>query len=70
MYKVLLAVHPNKASMLGAEAFNIKVQKVESREARRRKFAAQNTQASNIYASSAGGSMDAIVVKNTKAENI
>ena len=38
MFKMLKSVHPGKASMLGAEAFKIKVMKIESRESKKKKF--------------------------------
>ena len=38
MFKMLKAVHPNKAQMLGAEAFKLKVMKVESKDIKKNKF--------------------------------
>jgi len=59
MFKVLKAVHPGKASMLGAEAFQTKVKKAESsKNKKRNRFLGQQSGVSGIFGkSSAGGSM-------------
>ena len=38
MFKMLKAVHPAKAQMLGAEAFKLKVMKIESKDIKKSKF--------------------------------
>ena len=38
MFKMLKAVHPGKASMLGAEAFKLKVMKIENRDSKKKKY--------------------------------
>lgn len=38
MFKMLKAVHPGKASMLGAEAFKLKVIKMENKDDKRKAF--------------------------------
>jgi hypothetical protein len=39
MFKVLKQVHPGKATMLGAEAFMVKMKKLEKKDNRRKRFA-------------------------------
>jgi len=65
MYTVLKAVHPGKASMLGAEAFNVKVHKVESRMQKRREQFAEGKD--TMVNSSQGGSQDSITLKKGAA---
>lgn len=38
MFKVLQAVHPGKASMLGADAFMYKVKKIEAKANKKKSF--------------------------------
>jgi len=38
MFKMLKAVHPGKAQMLGAEAFKLKVLKIEQQESNKKQF--------------------------------
>ena len=42
MFRVLKTVHAGKASMLSAEAFKVKVIKMESTENKRKKFSKNN----------------------------
>lgn len=69
IFKVLKMIHPGKASMLGAEAFKIKVMKLEKGED------SKKTKKKNFQQSASGGlgsmSMDSVAMKmEEKANNI
>lgn len=68
MFKVLQAVHPGKASMLGAEAFMYKAKKAERNNNKKNKFAikaaGQKSMMSSIH-SSGGGSQENITAGKT-----
>ena len=67
MFRVLNAVHPGKASMLSAEAFKVKVIKMENKQDKRKKFASKKKDAN---ASSIGGTMDSQVIREERALNL
>lgn len=70
IYKVLKQIHPGKASMLGAEAFKIKVMKLEKGQDKKKSSKKKNFQQS---ASNGLGSvsMDSVAMKmEEKANNI
>jgi len=74
MYKVLQAVWPGKASMLGAEAFMYKVKKAERQSNKRKGFAVkaagQKSAMSNVH-STQGSSQDNMAgVDNNKESDL
>jgi len=64
MFRVLKTVHAGKASMLSAEAFKVKVIKMESTENKRKKFSKKNNN------SSVAKSMDSQLIREERALNI
>jgi len=53
MFRVLKTVHPGKASMLSAEAFKVKVIKMENKQEKRKKFGNKKGEKASL-----DGSMD------------
>ena len=76
MFKMLKAVHPGKAAMLGAEAFKVKVMKIESQDEKKKKFdiglGNQSMMSQDpLLASMQSSNMDEANMKNdTKSMNI
>jgi len=76
MFKMLKAVHPGKASMLGAEAFKLKVMKIEQRDSKKKKYdygvGSQSMMSGGEgFASMQSSNMDEAMMKNeSKSMNI
>ena len=74
MFKVLKQVHPGKATMLGAEAFLVKMKKLENKENKRKRFAVGAGNISGVSGAGKGNgnqSMDSAAIRNKiKSMNI